>query len=107
MMARKLWLALLTVTLMGPAVLAADTFNVSQQHRIFTPDSLTVPRGTIVHIMNDDNVTHHVFVDQPEMHFDSGEQPMGTTVDLRFDSPGTYDVQCAIHPTMHLLVKVQ
>lgn len=108
------WFA--AVPLLGlvvPMVLAADSvrpppqIDVSQRNRQFSPDVLTIKVGTVLHIENDDNVTHHVYVDQPGMHFDSGEQPVGTTVDLRFDHPGTYDVQCAIHPTMHLLVKVQ
>lgn len=86
--------------------LAADTINVSQKDRQFTPDVLTIKIGTVVHIENDDNVTHHIYVDQPDMHFDSGEQPIGTTVNVPFNNAGSFDVQCAIHPTMHLLVKV-
>ena len=102
------WLAIVPFLTLGtPIMLSADTINVSQRDRQFAPATLTIPRGTTVHIMNDDNVTHHVFVDQPNMHFDSGEQPIGTTVDLRFDQTGTFDVQCAIHPTMHLKVTVK
>jgi plastocyanin len=87
--------------------LAADTVDISQKNRRFTPDAVEVKAGTVLHIMNDDNVTHHIFVDEPGMHFDSGEQPIGTTVDVPFDHPGTFDVQCAIHPTMQLTVKVK
>jgi plastocyanin len=52
-------------------------------------------------------VTHHVYVDSPTMKFDSGEQPIGATVDLRFDEKGTFLVRCAIHPTMRLAVTVK
>ncbi len=88
-------------------VAAADTLTVSQFNRQFSPAQLEVARGTSVHIVNDDNVTHHVYVDAPGMQFDSGEQPVGKTVDLTFDKVGTFTVLCAIHPTMKLKVTVE
>ena len=90
-----------------PGASASNTIVVSQRNRHFHPDTLTIARGTVVHIINDDRVTHHVYVDSPTMKFDSGEQPVGTTVDLEFDHSGTYQVLCAIHPTMHLTVTVK
>ena len=81
--------------------------TVSQRNRAFAPNQLDIARGTVVHINNDDNVTHHVFVDSPKMKFDSGEQKIGTTVDLHFDEAGTFSVRCAIHPTMRLSVTVR
>jgi plastocyanin len=87
-------------------VAAADTPTVSQFNRQFSPSQLQVARGTTVHIVNDDNVTHHIYVDAPGMQFDSGEQPVGKTVDVTFDRAGTYTVLCAIHPTMKLKVVV-
>jgi plastocyanin len=88
-------------------VAAANSPTVSQFNRQFTPAELHVARGTVVHIVNDDNVTHHVYVDSPDMQFDSGEQPIGQTVDLTFDKSGTFNVLCAIHPTMRLKVTVE
>lgn len=90
-----------------PAALAADTVNISQRNRKFAPDVVEIERGTVLHIVNDDRVTHHVYVDAPAMKFDSGEQPMGTAVDLPFDRAGTFTVLCAIHPTMKLVVTVR
>jgi len=87
-----------------PLANATAPVTVSQRNRTFNPETLTIPVGGVVHIVNDDRVTHHVYVDSPTMKFDSGEQPVGTTVDLEFDHAGTYHVLCAIHPTMHLLV---
>ena len=93
--------------LAGHHVMATPGMTISQRHREFHPDAVTVARGTVLRIVNDDNVTHHVYVDAPNMKFDSGEQPIGTTVDLRFDHAGTFTVRCAIHPTMHLIVTVK
>jgi len=92
----------------GAAVVAAaDSPVVSQAHRRFIPGELTIPAGTVVHFVNDDNVTHHVYVDAPGMQFDSGEEPIGKAVDLTFPKAGSFTVLCAIHPTMHLKVTVQ
>ncbi len=88
-------------------VAAADMPTVSQHNRQFSPTQLQVARGTTVHIVNDDNVTHHVYIDAAGMQFDSGEQPVGKTVDVTFDKVGTFSVLCAIHPTMRLRVVVQ
>lgn len=95
------------VALAAGSVLAADAVSVSQRNRTFTPDSLQLERGTVVRIVNDDRVTHHIYVYSTGMNFDSGEQPIGQTVDLRFDRAGVFDVLCAIHPTMRLRVTVK
>jgi plastocyanin len=97
----------LSIAFATTAVLAAGDVTVSQRNRAFTPDRLEIARGTVVHINNDDNVTHHVYVDAPKMKFDSGEQKIGETVDLHFDESGTFSVRCAIHPTMRLSVAVR
>jgi len=95
--------------MLGAALVAAADPSpvVSQAHRHFVPPELHVKAGTTVHFVNDDNVTHHVYVDAPDMQFDSGEEPIGKAVDVTFATPGTYTVLCAIHPTMHLKVTVQ
>jgi plastocyanin len=85
---------------------AADTVDISQRGRKFTPDTLRVTLGTTLRIANDDRVTHHIYIDQPEMKFDSGEQPVSKEVILRFDREGKFAVRCAIHPMMRLDVTV-
>lgn len=85
----------------------APMVTVIQRNRGFHPDRLTITRGTIVHVVNDDRFTHHVYVKSPMMNFDSGEDSIGTSVNVEFDHAGTFDVQCAIHPTMHLWVTVK
>jgi plastocyanin len=98
--------AMTVLAAVSASCLAADTATVSQRGRRFTPDTLRVTLNTPVKIENDDRVTHHVYVDQPDMKFDSGEQSVGNAVTLQFDHTGTFAVRCAIHPTMHLDVTV-
>jgi plastocyanin len=101
-------LALPLFAVAGAAIVAAaDAPTVSQFNRQFSPGQLQIARGTSVHIVNDDNVTHHVYVDAPGMQFDSGEQPVGKTIDVAFDKVGSFTVLCAIHPTMKLKVTVE
>jgi len=99
--------ALVVAVVALPVALAADALTVSQHNRTFSPDQLQLARGSTVKIVNDDKVTHHVYVDAPGMKFDSGAQSVGSSVELRFDAAGTFDVLCAIHPTMHLQVTVK
>ena len=80
--------AMAVLTGVSATCLAADTATVSQRGRRFTPDTLRVTVGTPVQIENDDRVTHHVYIDQPDMKFDSGEQSVGNAVTLQFDHAG-------------------
>jgi plastocyanin len=101
-------IALTIIVALGvSAVSAADVVMVSQRDRKFSPDRIEFSRGSTARIVNDDKVTHHIYVDSPNLSFDSGEQPIGTMVDVHFDKAGTYDVLCAIHPTMRLRVVVK
>ena len=89
------------------AAVNAPMVTVIQQNREFHPDTLAIMRGTAVHILNDDQFTHHVYVKSPTTNFDSGEDPVGTVVKIEFDHPGTFQVPCGIHPTMRLWVTVK
>jgi len=101
-------LGCLLAGIFGVATLHADDATViSQRSRMFAPPAITIPRGSKLHIVNDDNITHHVYIDSPEMSFDSGEQAIGETADISFTRPGSFRVRCAIHPTMHLQVTVK
>jgi plastocyanin len=89
------------------AVVAATTAPViSQRGRVFEPREISVPVGAVVRVDNDDDVLHHVYVESPNFNFDSGEQPPGRQVAIRFTARGTFDVQCEIHPKMRLRVRV-
>ncbi len=110
---KKIYLAAILVALAAAGFLATTLTSshprvtVTQRNRHFLPDAITVTAGTVIHILNGDTVTHHIYVKQPEMNFSSGEQPVGKAVDVLFDQKGVFDVRCAIHPTMHLKVTVR
>jgi plastocyanin len=88
--------------------MAARQYEVSQRGRAFTPSDLTISRGDVVRIVNDDgDLSHHAYVAAPNFNFDSGDQEPGRDVLVTFDVPGTFNVLCGIHPKMHLTVTVR
>ena len=93
--------------LAGATAWAADSVVVSQRDRRFNPDHVNVSSGATVRVMNDDRVTHHIYIDSPDVPLNSGEQPVGKTIELQFDKAGRFIVRCAIHPTMRLEVDVK
>ena len=98
---------MIVASLAAPFVWAGDSVIVSQRNREFSPDHVRLARGSKLHVVNDDNVTHHIYVKSPEMTFDSGGQPIGSTVVLTFDEAGYFKVRCAIHQIMRLDVTVE
>jgi plastocyanin len=82
--------------------------QVSQKGRAFTPSEITVPKGEAVQILNDDgDLRHHVYVDSDKFNFDSGDQEPGAKTSIAFPIVGNFEVLCAIHPKMKLLVRVK
>ena len=103
----SLFFALLFVSLAAaPFVSAGDPVTVSQRDRQFSPDQVRLARGSKLHVVNDDKVTHHIYIKSPKMTFDSGGQPIGKTIVLTFDKVGNFVVRCAIHPVMQLHVTI-
>ena len=86
---------------------AGGGIAVSQKGRAFMPRSVQITAGETATIHNDDEYIHHVFIDSPDLHFDSGEQRIGQTVQITFTVPGIFHVLCAIHPKMRLDVTVK
>jgi plastocyanin len=90
------------------ADLGAGHFEVSQRGRAFNPGELSLKRGDIVRLVNDDgDLLHHAYVESEQFNFDSGDQEPGSEVDIPFNIAGTFTVLCGIHPKMKLLVHVE
>lgn len=104
-MLRRIAPALAAMLLCG-AAFAATGEVISQKGKAFGRQAVEVKVGETVRITNDDDVVHHVFVNSDAISFDSGQQPKGETVGIRFTRAGSYEVRCAIHPKMKLLVNV-
>ena len=89
-------------TLVG---LALPPYAISQKGRQFHPAEISIKRGETLQIVNDDgDLLHHAYIDSPKFGFDSGDQQPGTRTDITFPTPGDFEVLCAIHPKMRLVV---
>jgi plastocyanin len=90
------------------AGLAAAQYSVSQKGRTFTPLDVKLKRGDTVLIVNDDaDLRHHAYIDSEKFSFDSGDQEPGSKTTIAFPVLGTFEVLCAIHPKMKLVVHVE
>ena len=93
------------ITVVG-GLQAAGTI-VSQKNRTFLPDTLSLTKGEVVTIVNDDSdLLHHAYVDSPTFSFDSGDQEPGSRTPITFSEKGVFQVLCGIHPKMKLVVRV-
>jgi len=92
-------------TLVG---LALPQYSISQKGREFHPGEVSIKRGETIQIVNDDgDLLHHAYVDSDKFSFDSGDQKPGSKTDITFPVAGDFDVLCAIHPKMELMVHVR
>lgn len=90
------------------ASFAVGPYIVSQKGREFTPKEFILKRGEVITILNDDgDLRHHVYVAADSFTFDSGDQEPGSRTNIPFPVSGNFEVLCAIHPKMKLIVKVQ
>jgi len=94
------------VAALGGSVFASDASIVQKDER-FSPTTVTIKKGQSIVVRNEDPFVHHVFVEDPGMKFDSGEQRPGRVLTIKFDNPGEYVLECAIHLKMKLKVIVK
>ena len=108
---RSVALGLTATALIGLGTLvgsALPQYSVSQKGREFHPGEVAIKRGETIQIVNDDgDLLHHAYVDSDKFSFDSGDQEPGSKSDITFPVAGDFNVLCAIHPKMLLVVHVK
>lgn len=85
----------------------SDNFDVGQKNKAFTVENLTIKAGDTVKFINQDSFFHNVFSLSDAKLFDLGSFPKGEFRNVTFDVPGTVEVECAIHPTMRMIIEVK
>ena len=88
------------------AALAAG-LEVGQKDKEFTVKKLTVKVGDAVSFPNLDPFFHNVFSLSPAKTFDLGSYGKGETKSITFDKAGNIEVECAIHPSMKMVIEVK
>ena len=100
------WPIALAVPLLVSLAAGAANHVIHQKGRAFSADTITVARGEPVMFLNDDSVPHNIMSRTPDNAFDLGEQDPGSATPVAFDKAGLVDVICAIHPRMHMTIRV-
>src|SRR5215475_10973627 len=100
-MMTRLFVPLLGLSLLAPAVALADDHIIVQQGRAFRPAEITISRGESLTFTNNDEFIHQVYV---AGLFDTDEKAPGQNLTENFPDSGTFEVRCHIHPKMKLVV---
>ena len=81
----------------------SEMVSITIQSFAFSPSTVTISKGTTVKWVNKDSVSHNIKFDaETSPSFGSGE-----TFSKTFDTPGTYNYICGIHPNMKGQIIVQ
>jgi len=89
----------------GNSVTISPGSSVPSNGKFFVPETLTVSKGTTVTWTNGDSTLHTVTSGSPEAgnsgsEFDSSYLAAGKTFPHQFNTAGTFDYYCTLHPFM-------
>jgi plastocyanin len=100
-------MALAVVLAAAPAVasLAADQ-TVTMMGSTYGDGTLRAKVGDKLIFQNDDFTDHNVFVATRGYAFDLGNQKPGDTKAYTLGKPGTFELECTVHPDMIRKVEV-
>lgn len=100
----RAWVFLIWIVA-GVAQAAGGTADVRIRDYRFSPDRLTVERGTTVRWTNDEKRASHSVV-FPGEKLESERLLSGESWQRRFDRPGIYPYTCEPHPEMKGTIEV-
>ena len=89
------------------AEIVAEELVITQKDKVFSASALDIKVGDSVSFKNEDPFFHNVFSLSDAKTFDLGSYPKGESKSVTFDQAGTIEVECAIHPSMHLAINVK
>jgi amicyanin len=92
-------LAALTLTAcLGPIEKAEAASSVHIDNFTFTPQEITITRGTTLTWVNDDDIPHAIAASNKA--FRSKAMDTEQKFSFTFSEPGTYEYFCSLHPHM-------
>lgn len=109
----KSYLCLMTLfILLNSGESLAKTHLIRQKDKKFSTDHVTVKLGdTLIFENNEKDITHNVYSITPGNEFELKIQKPKTKTPIEVDAkshrPGEMLVECAIHPTMKIKVKIE
>lgn len=106
----KILVAMLSTCLLTNGAWAAE-YEIGQQNKTFIKEgahieNMSVKKGDNIRFRNMDPFFHNVFSLSEIKTFDLGSYPKDQFKVVTFDTVGSVEVECAIHPQMHLMIEV-
>ncbi len=99
-------LLLSVVLLAALPAFAGQEHTVAQKDKAFGAKTLSIKAGDKVNFRNDDSFSHNIFSLADDMPFDLGTYGQGQTKAVQFAKPGKFEIECAIHPEMRMVITV-
>jgi plastocyanin len=107
-MSRMRLIVIVGALLVLPSIVgAAAEYRVGQKNKTFSVSTMLIKPGDRVTFYNDDQLTHNIYSAQKGNVFNLKAQLPGASSSVTFDREGSYEVRCAFHPKMKLLVVVK
>ena len=99
----RMWNAFTLAAAIALPCSAADHV-IALKGMTYQPAIINAKVGDTLRFVNDDGVEHAVFVPTKGFGTDLGTQKPTVATELKLTKPGTFEVECVIHP--HMLLKV-
>ena len=107
MISKRVKAIAIVISLSISNIALAATHDVGQKDKQFTVTKLKAKVGDKVKFINNDPFFHNVFSLSDTATFDLGSYPQGEFKVIELGSPGTVEVECAIHPSMKMVIEVR
>jgi plastocyanin len=85
---------------------APMTDQMVTRGKTLVPHVLAIPVGSTIGFPNDDPISHNLFSLSSNNSFDLGLYRRGAGKSHTFDTPGTVNVYCNVHPNMSAVIQV-
>lgn len=85
----------------------SGTNTISIEGFAFSPKTLTIKAGTTVTWTNKDSASHTVTSDESKRELNSPNLGNGASYSHTFNTPGTYNYHCTLHPMMKATIIVE
>jgi plastocyanin len=82
------------------------TYQMVTRGKTVVPHVLAIPVGSTVEFPNEDPISHNLFSLSSNNSFDLGLYRRGPGKPHLFDTPGTVNVYCNVHPNMSAVIQV-
>lgn len=85
---------------------SAAEITVTMSGASYQPAKISATVGDTIRFVNDDDVSHNVFVPTAGYALDIGAQEPGQETVLTIQKAGAFEVECVFHPHMLTTVEV-